>query len=180
MKKLLITLTLAFGVAIATPSVANAQTTATSSEQTSECCKEKKTCTEGKACCKAEARQGCCKEGKAGKIKLKDMNKAKGRRNAGGPKEKAKMRRVAGENPMFKGITLTDAQQQKMKALREKNKASEKKVKAEMKAKSKDEMQKLRAEFDKEMETILDKDQFKQYQANKAEMEAKRAEKMNK
>ena len=90
------------------------------------------------------------------------------------------MRRGGGENPMFKGITLTEDQKAKMKALREQNKAAEKKSKAEAKAKSKDEMQKLRAEFDKEVEKILDKEQLKQYQANKAEMEARRSAKQDK
>ncbi|MDE5870389.1 MAG: hypothetical protein K2H22_00365, partial [Muribaculaceae bacterium] len=68
----------------------------------------------------------------------------------------------------------------KMKALREQNKTAEKKSKADMKAKSKDEIQKLRAEFDKEVEKILDKDQLKQYRANKADMEAKRAARQSK
>lgn len=197
MKKILMTLTLALGAMVAIP--ATAQSTAnTETQQTKECCKDKKDgkkqCSkeagkvcdkEGKDCAKAEGK-ACCKEGNAGK---KGMHKAmagkkahsgkmlKGdRRNA--PRDKSMKRH--GENPMMKGITLTEDQQQKMKALREKSAAAEKKSKAEAKAKSKDEIQKLRADFDKEVEKILDKDQLKQYQANKAELEAKRAERQAK
>lgn len=185
MKKILMTLTLAFAAMIAIPTVANAQDT--KPEQKTECSKEKKECSkdekscckEGKACAK-EAGKPCCKEGKKGLHKTKAGKFAKGERRMGSPKDKAKMRRGGGENPMFKGITLSDDQKAKMKALREKNMTAEKKTKADMKAKSKEEMQKLRAEFDKEVEKILDKDQLKQYQANKADMEAKRSEKKNK
>lgn len=170
MKKILMTLTLAFAAMIAIPTVVNAQ--ATNPEQKTECSKEKKECSKDE--------KSCCKEGKKGMHKAKAGKFAKGERRMGSPKDKAKMRRGGGENPMFKGITLSDDQKAKMKALREKNMTAEKKTKADMKAKSKDEMQKLRAEFDKEVEKILDKDQLKQYQANKAEMEAKRAEKAQK
>ncbi len=183
MKKILMTLTLAFAAMIAIPSVANAQDA--KQEQNKECCKEKKECKkeEGKACCKEE--KACCKEGKAGKDGKK-MNRAQagkkmraeGRRIAG-PKD-SKMRRGNKENPVFEGITLSDEQKIKIKDLREKSVAAEKKSKADMKAKGKEEMQKLRADFDKEMEKILDKDQLKQYKANKAEMEAKRAAKQSK
>lgn len=178
------TLTLAFAAMIAIPTVANAQDA--KPEQKKECCKEKKECSkDDKACCKEG--KTCPKE--AGKHDFKNGKKAKrahsgklmkgeGRKMKGA--KDAKMRRGHGENPMFKGITLSEEQKTKMKALREKNMTAEKKTKADMKAKSKEEMQKLRAEFDKEMEKILDKDQLKQYQSNKAEMEAKRAEKKNK
>lgn len=172
MKKILMTLTLAFAAMIAIPSVANAQDAKT--EQKQECCKEKK------ECCKED--KACCKEGKAGKDgkKLKRVQSGKKMRGEGkriaGPKE-SRMRAGSKENPLFKGITLSDDQQQKLRELREKNMAAEKKSKADMKAKTKEEMQKLRADFDKDVEKILDKEQLKQYQANKAEMEAKRAAK---
>ncbi len=182
MKKILMTLTLAFAAMIAIPSVANAQDAKT--EQKQECCKEKKECCkEKKECCKED--KACGKEGKAGKDgkKVKRVQSGKKMRAEGkriaGPKE-SRMRAGSKENPLFKGITLSEDQQQKLKDLREKSMAAEKKSKADMKAKSKEEMQKLRADFDKEMEKILDKDQLKQYQANKAEMEAKRAAKQSK
>ena len=184
MKKILMTLTIAFAAMIAIPTVANAQDA--KPEQKKECCKDKK------ECCKDE--KACCKEGKAcakeaGKPDFKNGKKAKrahsgklmrgeGRKLKGS--KDAKMLRRGGENPMFKGITLSEDQKAKIKALREQNKAAEKKSKAEAKAKSRDEMQKLRAEFDKEVEKILDKDQLKQYQANKAEMEARRSAKQDK
>lgn len=149
------------------------------------CCKENQACTqENKARCKEnkacpQGNKACCKEGKKAKrAHFGKKMRAEGKRMVG-PKD-AKMRRGVGENPMFKGITLSEDQQDKIKALREKNLTAEKKSKAEMKAKSKEEMQKLRADFDKDVEKILDKDQLKQYQANKAEMEAKRAEKQSK
>ncbi len=171
------TLTLAFAAMIAIPTVANAQDSTPTEKK--ECCKEKKECSKEKdACCKEEGK-ACCKDGKKDKrAKSGKKNWAEGRKmNAG---KEAKMRRGGGENPMFKGITLTDDQKQKMQALREKNKSAEKKSKADMKAKSKEELQKIRAEFDKEVEKILDKDQLKQYQANKAEMESRRAAKQSK
>ncbi len=190
MKKILMTLTLAFAAMIAIPSVANAQDA--KQEQKKECCKEKKECKkeESKACCKEDKAcckedKACCKEGKAGKDGKK-MNRAhsgkkmraEGKRTAE-PKD-SKMRRANKENPVFNDINLSEEQKIKIKDLREKSVAAEKKSKAEMKAKSKEEKQKLRADFDKEMEKILDKDQLKQYQANKAEMEAIRAAKQSK
>ena len=92
----------------------------------------------------------------------------------------ARMRRGAGENPMFKGITLSEEQKAKMKELRKQDMEAKQKSKADMRAMNKEEMQKRRAAFDQEVEKILDKDQLKQYQANKAEMDARRAEKQTK
>lgn len=201
MKKILMTLTLALGAMIAIPAAAQ---TNTATQQTKECCKEKKACAnnsdcakaEGKACdkewgvactkegkpCAKEAGKACCKDGKGPKHIKKEGKFAKGERKMRAPGEArmGKGMRRGGENPMFKGITLTDDQKVKMQALREKNKTAEKKSKADMKAKSKDEIQKIRAEFDNEMEKILDKDQLKQYKANKAELDAQRAAKKNK
>ena len=203
MKKILMTLTLALAAAISIPATAQ---TATTTEPVKEYCKDKKDCAkdEGKACCKAEDKKACAKEegkacckaegkkacakaegqpcykdGKPAGIQLKNLKKKGSRRFAGDSKEMGKMRRNV-ENPMFNGITLTEDQQQKLKALREKNKAEKKKSKAELKEKDRTEMMRIRAEFDKEVEKILDKDQLKQYQANKAELEAKRAVKQAK
>lgn len=198
MKKILMTLTLAIAAMIAIPTVASAQDA--KPEQQKECCKDKKDCNKEnckneeckkadcKDCkkavcddCKNQCNRPCLKDGKGKKSKKafshQDMHgdRRKMQGHKGDPMHKD-MRR-AGENPMFKGITLSDDQKAKMKALREKNKDAEKKAKADLKSKNKDEMMKLRADFDKEVEKILDKDQLKQYQANKAEMEAKRAEK---
>lgn len=212
MKKIFLTLSLAIAAAIAIPTVANAQDAQPTQQK--ECCKEKKNCPkEGKECkkdCRAASKacvkEGkdcksvctadgqtcskeaniCCKDSKDPKKALK--NKAgkfmKGDRRMSDPGERAKMRRGFGENPMFKGITLSDDQQAQLKALREKQFGAEKNVKEAakadkkaMKAKSRDEMQKLRADFDKEIEKILDKDQIKQYNANKAEMEQMRSKK---
>ena len=177
MKKILMTLTLAMAAMIAIPTVANAQDT--KQEQKKECCKDNKECTKDAKDCAKENGKPCCKEGKKGMQKNKAVKKAKGDRRRGA-NDKGRMKRGGGENPMFKGITLSADQQQKLQALREKNKTAEKKSKADMKAKSKEEMQKIRADFDKEVEKILDKDQLKQYQANKTEMEAKRAERQAK
>lgn len=189
MKKILMTLTLALAAAIAIP--AAAQSTANAKEQTAECCKDKKECAkdskkecskEGKKeCAKAKEGQACCKQG-AGKKVMHRAQKGKmmkADRRVDAPKVKA-MRHSQRLNPMMKGITLTEEQKQKMNALREKNISAEKKAKSDAKVKSQEEIQKLRAEFDKEMEKILDKDQLKQYQANKAEMEAKRADRQTK
>ena len=178
MKKILMTLTLALAAAIAIPASAKSTTT---TEKTAQCCKEKKECSkegektcakEGKACCK-EGKKECskdgkasCKHGKKGFHKAKQGKMMKADRRNGGLKNKAMMRRGGGENPMFKGITLSEEQKLKVRDLREKSAAAERKYRAEAKAKSKDEMKKLRADFDK--------DQLKQFQANKAEMEAKR------
>ncbi len=185
MKKILMTLTLAMAAMIAIPSAAFAQDA--KPEQKKECSKDAKTCAkeEGKACskdaktCSKEEGKACCKEGKKGK-RAHTGKKMRGEGRAMKAPKAAKMHRAGGENPMFKGITLSEEQKTKMKALREKSMSAEKKTKADMKAKSKEEMQKIRADFDKEVEKILDKDQLKQYQANKAEMDAKRAEKQSK
>ena len=171
------TLTLAFAAMIAIPSVANAQDAKL--EQKKECCKEKKECCkEGKACAKEAGKPDFKNGKKAKRVHSGKLMRGEGRKLKGS--KDAKMLRRGGENPMFKGITLSEDQKAKMKELREKNFTAEKKAKAEMKAKSKEEMQKLRAEFDKEVEKILDKDQLKQYQANKADLEAKRSAKQDK
>lgn len=90
------------------------------------------------------------------------------------------MHRNVGDNPMFKGITLSEEQQQKLNALKENTLAKEKKAKIEAKSKNKEEIKKLREDFDKEVEKILDKDQLKQYKSNIADMEAKRPGKIDK
>ncbi len=101
MKKILMTLTLAFAAMIAIPSVANAQDAKT--EQKQECCKEKKECCkEKKECCKED--KACGKEGKAGKDgkKVKRVQSGKKMRAEGkriaGPKE-SRMRAGRKENP---------------------------------------------------------------------------------
>lgn len=197
MKKIFMTLTLAVAAMIAIPTAANAQDA--KPEQKTECCKKaecKKTECKKDACkneeckkadckdckgCKNECNKPCLKDGKGKKA----MRMHSGKRMSGegrfakGPCD-AKMRNGAEANPMFKGITLTEAQKAKMKDLREQQMAAEKKSKADMKAMQKEDMQKRRASFDQEVEKILDKDQLKQYQANKAEMDAKRAEMQSK
>lgn len=90
------------------------------------------------------------------------------------------MHRNVGDNPMFKGITLSEEQQQKLNALKENTLAKEKKAKIEAKSKNKEEIKKLREDFDKEVEKILDKDQLKQYKSNIADMEAMRPGKIDK
>ncbi len=196
MKKILMTLTLAVAAMIAIPTAANAQDA--KPEQKTECCKKKAECkkTECKkdSCknaeckkadckdCKKECNKPCLKDGKDKKAMLKHSGKKmKGEGRFANAPRNAKMHRGAnGENPMFKGITLSEEQKAKMKALKEQNMASQQKAKADMRTKNKEEMQQRRAAFDQEVEKILDKDQLKQYQANKAEMAARRAEKQSK
>ncbi|MDE6018978.1 MAG: hypothetical protein K2G85_09230 [Muribaculaceae bacterium] len=192
MKKILMTLTLAMAAMIAIPTAANAQDT--NVEVKKECCKEKQECK--KETCKNVSCKECKNECKncTGKPCLKDGKKRKMKRAHSGkmmrgsdrkmmaPKDARmhKEMRKDGVNPLFNGITLTEEQKAKMKALRENNMADREKSKADRKAKDKEEIQKRRAAFDKEIEKILDKDQLKQYKANKAEMEAKRADKAKK
>ncbi|MDE6649743.1 MAG: hypothetical protein K2K45_07420 [Muribaculaceae bacterium] len=200
MKKILMTLTLAMAAMIAIPVAANAQDTTT--KQTAECCK--KECNKNAACDKTECKKENCKNEECKKNDCKDCKKEcskpcmkdgknkKGMRAHAGKKMGSADRRMMppkdarmhkgtrhgrGENPMFKGITLSEDQQQKLKALRENRMAAEKNSKDNAQAKSKEEIQKLRADFDKEVEKILDKDQLKQYQANKAEIQKMRSQK---
>lgn len=91
-------------------------------------------CTVNKECC---SQNGECPDGK----------KLKGNKG--------------GDNSLFKGITLTDDQKSKLKALREKNKACNDKAKGECKAKGDSVREKLTPE---------------QKQQKKAEREAKKAE----
>lgn len=197
MKKILMTLTLAVAAMIAIPTSVNAQDS--KPEQKKECCKKeeckkpdckKEDCkndeckkADCKDCngCKKECQKPCMKDG-AGK---KAMLKHSGKKMNGDPRMRksphdARMRHAAGENPMFKGITLSEEQKAKMKELRKQDMEAKQKSKADMRAMNKEEMQKRRAAFDQEVEKILDKDQLKQYQANKAEMDARRAEKQSK
>ena len=200
MKKILMTLTLAMAAMIAIPGTANAQDTTT--KQTAECCKKecdkKPDCTKNECkkenCKKDECKKSDCKDCKKDCARpcMKDGNCKKGMKAHAGKKMRAGdrgmmpakdarmhkgMHRGHGENPMFKGITLSEDQQQKLKAIRENRMAAEKKSKDEAKSRSKEEIRKLRADFDQEVEKILDKDQLKQYQANKAEMQKMRSQK---
>ncbi len=123
------TLTLAVAAMIAIPTAVNAQDA--KPEQKKECCKEKKECAkkecakEGKECtgdCKTCPNKGkaCAKEGKAcskeGKTCAKEgkacgkkmMHKAQPGKMVKGPRNNARMHRNVGDNPMFKGITLSE------------------------------------------------------------------------
>lgn len=163
MKKIFMTLSLALAAMIALPAVSNAQDAkpAQNSEQKAACCKEESKCCNGKE----------FKKGKKGK----DGNFDRQAKMRKGGKKGMQARRDG--NPLFKGITLSEAQQEQVKALKVKQSDARKASKADMKAKSREEMKKMRADFDKEMEKILDKDQMKQYKANQEAIQAKRADK---
>lgn len=179
MKKIILTLALA--AVLVVPAAVSAQTTPTTKKENTECCKSDSKC-------KKEEKKECTKSGKCSKkskasMKSKSGKMAKGKRMGKRPAvQRANMRR-GGENPMFKGITLTDDQKQKIEDIRAKRSASTKEARAkvktdvkEAKTRSREEMKKMYGEFEKEIEQILTPDQLKQYNANKAEMEQKRAE----
>ena len=148
------TLSLALATVIVFPTVANAQEikTENKAEAIEVCTKDKKECTkDGKVICN-------CDSNKFDK-KRKHEFRHKDRKGEFRDSEKrAKFdKRVDGrrdcgshENPLFKGITLTEEQQQQFKALRKKD----------------------RSEREAAFEKILTPDQLKQYNANKEHMKA--------
>lgn len=183
-------MTLALAAALAIPAAVNAQSTTSAKQEKTECSKNGGECKKGdkKECCKDDKACTCkdtkAMKGKKGKHGMKAKSGKMGSGERMGKRQadrKDGMRR--GENPMLKGITLSADQQKQLDDLRAKRSASAKDAKAkakadakEMKTRNREEMKKMREEFDKELEKILTPDQLKQYQANKAEMESRRAE----
>lgn len=174
MKKILMTLSLALAAAIAIPA-ANAQDV--NSQQNSCCNQQKAVCTQQqKEMCKQTscAQTACvntqtpCQNAECTDSTCAQPRKMKG--FAKGKKGHRKFDKSAahhgrrmnpkGGNPLFKGITLTEAQQKELNALREKR-AAERKAEMSKKAES----------FDKDVEKILTADQLKQFKANKEAMQ---------
>lgn len=123
------------------------------------CKKEGKVCAKDDKVC-ANDGKACAKDGKR-HMKAKEMP---------GKRMNGHMMR-GGENPMMKGITLSADQQKKLEALREK---APKPGNMNGAPKSPEEMKKFHEEYEKEIEKILDKDQLKQFKANKEAMESMR------
>ncbi len=173
-------MTLALAAALAIPAAVNAQNNTSATKEKTECCKNGKECSKDKKECCKDDKSACCKDGKGkkGKAGMKGKYGKPGKKGAG---HRDGMRR--GDNPMFKGITLSADQQKKLDDLRAQRSAAAKDAKAkakadakEAKSRNREDMKKMREEFDKGVEQILTPDQLKQYQANKAEMQQKRAE----
>lgn len=170
------TLSLALAAVIAIPSVMNAQD-AKATDKT--VCND--TCSNiGKNCKNINTENCNCEPGqkiKADRKGKKGDFKGHGKR---GKSEHRKNGKIAGnrQNPLFKGITLTEEQQQQFKALREKRAAEHKVTRAELKKEKAQkkladaEQMKKRAEaYDKEIEKILTPEQYKQYESNKEVMD---------
>lgn len=138
MNKKVLAMALAAFVATAgmTISAANDDNNATLTEQTGKACKNKKDCKKGD-CKKGEGRKGDCKKGD-------------GKR---------------GENPMFKGIELTEEQQAAVQNFKKQHCEA---TKAEKKAAC----EKNREAFMQEMKNILTPEQYQQLEKNVAEMQA--------
>lgn len=159
------TFSLALAAVIAIPSVANAQEAKTEKKTKAieVCTKDKEECTkDGKIICNCDSNK--FDKNRKHEFRHKDRKgefrdrekRAKFDKRADGRRD-----RGSRENPLFKGITLTEEQQQQFKALREKD----------------------RSEREAAFEKILTPDQLKQYNANKELMKthgdsrkAKRAE----
>lgn len=171
MKKIIMTLTLALAAVVALPSLASAQDVTNGSKACQEQCQNKD--------CKKGDRKGCKKGGK--KFAKDGQGKC--------CKDSVSMRMIGGKkgNPLMKGITLTPEQEQKMTALMNERRADKAKLKeaqnqdkAQMKAKYREEMQKNQESLDKEVQKILSADQYKQYEANKANMKQGKGQKSGK
>lgn len=143
------TLSLALATVIAFPTMANAQEIKTENkvDVIEVCTKDKKECTkDGKVICNCDSNKFDKKRKhefrhKDRKGEFRDSEKrAKFDKRVDGRRD-----RRPHENPLFKGITFTEEQQQQFKALREKD----------------------RSEREAAFEKILTPDQLKQYNANK-------------
>lgn len=176
MKKILMTLSFALAAAIAVPSTMNAQDTKVADKTV---CND--TCSNISKDCKNINTENCnCEPGQ--RIKA-DRKGKKGDFKGHGKKGKSEHRKdgkMAGnrQNPLFKGITLTEEQQQQFKALREKraaehkaSRAELKKEKAQKKLADAEQMKKRAEAYDKEIEKILTPEQYKQYESNKEVMD---------
>lgn len=148
-------------------------------KESSECCK--KECKDKKEC---ERKKECRDNKKECKGKKECKKSCDGQFAKRGEGRGKKMDKEARRAAMFEGITLSDAQQQKLQTLDNKVKAE----KAEAKAKMQEEKQKMkekadkgrekfRAEYDKALRDILTPEQYAKYQENQQAAQAKRAEK---
>lgn len=169
MKKILMTLSLAVAALIAIPVAANAQDVTT--QQTNEIAKDfQKNKKDRKNCKKDRKDNDKCYCNKHKKDK-KDHRRGDGRPDG-------RFKDSNRSNPLFKDITLTEAQQTQMKALRDSRNQAHKAAKAE-KRKAKAEIDKAQAQqrkarataYDQEIKKILTPEQYKQYEANKAAMD---------
>lgn len=186
MKKILMTLSLALAAVIALPSVMNAQDNAT--QQKAICkeakCKDGKACKEGKQLCGdsvCPAGQKALKQGKHKGSKKGDFKRNPNMKRGDFAKGKKADMKKAGGNPLMKGITLSEEQQQQYKALQEKRRserqAAKEEVKKEKLVKAQERSAKMKAEmevYEKEVEKILTPEQMKQYNANKENMQKAR------
>lgn len=179
MKKLIFGISLMMALAAA-PSAAFAannsqkQCDKASKECVNDSCPEKK-------CCKKDGefrgkdgkkfdRHG--KKGCDGKF----AGKGEGRRHKAGKCDRRKM--------LFEGITLTEAQQQKLDAFDAKVKTEREAAKAKMEAdkqkmreKADKEREQFRADYDKGLSEILTPEQYAKYQENQKAMQLKKEEK---
>ncbi len=163
------TISLAIAAIIAIPSVANAQEVKTKNKaEATQCCtQDKKECNKE---CKCDKDRKCKKGGKS------DF-KSHGKKGKLDKRKAGKIDRGQRQNLLFKGITLSEQQQQQLNALCEKQ-CSERKAEMTQMKKEKSEQKALKAQqyklkseaYDKEVEKILTPDQMKQYQANEESM----------
>lgn len=75
---------------------------------------------------------------------------------------------------LFDGITLSEAQQAKIKDLNAKVKEDRRKNKAEAQAKNRERRDKERAAYNAEIKNILDAQQYAQFESNEKAMQARR------
>lgn len=139
-----------------------------------QCEKANKECVKGengeKKCCKGEKK---CKKGKK-------FGEFKGECGRKGPK----MNKGNFRAKLFQGITLSEAQQQKLATLDNKMKSDRQEFKAKMRAEKQKMMEKaakdgekVRADYDNALKDILTPEQFATYEANQKAIATKRAEK---
>lgn len=80
-----------------------------------------------------------------------------------------------GVSPLMEGITLTDAQKQQVEKLQSERRAEKENLRKE----NREQAKKANEKYDSQLRGILTPDQAKTFDANKAKMEERRAEKKN-
>lgn len=148
-------------------------------------CDKRSECTRNSECCKSECPQKkeCSKRSECSKrkecTKKSECSKRKacpGVENIGRISKHFRSHRHHGNmnEMLFDGITLSEAQQAKIKDLNAKVKEDRRKNKAEAQAKNRERRDKERAAYNAEIKNILDAQQYAQFESNEKAMQARR------
>lgn len=178
MKKILTILSIAAFMAIPATSLAQNTDNCNKCPEGTACCQkqqcpdsckqcDKKCLAKNDTCTTTANCKECCKTISDKKLVADKKRDFRGERHG----KKGFGKRMAPRD-LFKGITLTAEQKQKIKALSQKTRVDSQKARMNNDEKSAEDATKIIAAYEKEIENILTPEQFKQYQGNKETMKS--------